>query len=343
MAKAILVLIFSFVVIMFGCGLFTNGIEWFGRKRRLGEGVVGSVLAAVATALPETMIAVVAIAFYRGEEHGAEVAIGAILGAPFLLSTLAFLVIATSVFVYTARGRRTHDMPVNDAVLSRDLGSFFIVYLIACSLAYLPPEWKAPALRVSAAAVLVLIYALYLRKHFVDQGRVEDAEDLKPLMFDVHQEDPRLGRVIVQCVASLIMIIGGAHAFVEQITFVSTTVGVSAATLSLIIAPIVSELPEKFNSIFWTRDGKDTLALGNVTGAMVFQSSITPAIGILFTEWTFAGRPGLTTSVVVALVSAAFVFTSLKVKRRLSPYVLLVGAPLYLVFALDVFVFHWSG
>ncbi len=336
-------LVFSFVVIMFGCELFTNGIEWFGRKKRLGEGAVGSILAAVATAMPETLISLVAIAFHRGKQHGTDVAIGAILGAPFLLSTLAFLVIAISVFVYTARGRRTHEMPVNSVVLSRDLANFFIVYLLACSLAFLPEQWKTAGLRVCAAVVLVVIYVAYVRAHFAEQGKVEATDELRPLRFDARRQDPRLSRVIVQCLASLVMVIGGAHVFVEEITFIAATAGVSAATLSLIIAPIVSELPEKFNSIIWVRDGKDTLALGNVTGAMVFQSSITPAVGILFTPWSFAGRPGLTTSVIVALLSAAFVLSCLKVMRRLSPYVLLVGAPLYLVFVLDVFFFRWSG
>ena len=52
----ILVLAVAFVVILLGAELFTNGIEWFGHKLNLAQGAVGSVLAAVGTALPETMI-----------------------------------------------------------------------------------------------------------------------------------------------------------------------------------------------------------------------------------------------------------------------------------------------
>ena len=50
------------------------------------------------------------------------------------------------------------------------------------------------------------------------------------------------------------------------------SLGIGAAILALVIAPIATELPEKFNSVIWVRQGKDTLALGNITGAMVFQS-----------------------------------------------------------------------
>ena len=51
--------------------------------------------------------------------------------------------------------------------------------------------------------------------------------------------------------------------------------------LALVLAPLATELPEKFNSLIWVRQNKDTLAMGNITGAMVFQSCIPTAIGII--------------------------------------------------------------
>ena len=70
----LLVLALSFVIILLGAELFTNGIEWFGRKLELAEGAVGSVLAAVGTALPETMIPIIAIGFATGENRAREAA-----------------------------------------------------------------------------------------------------------------------------------------------------------------------------------------------------------------------------------------------------------------------------
>ena len=46
-------LLVTFVVILIGAELFTNGIEWAGHRLKLAEGAVGSLLAAVGTALPE--------------------------------------------------------------------------------------------------------------------------------------------------------------------------------------------------------------------------------------------------------------------------------------------------
>src|SRR3954447_25008718 len=103
------ILAIGLVVILAGSELFTNGIEWFGHKLNLAEGAIGSVLAAVGTALPETMIPVVAIVL-AGTGGGAEsdashgVGVGAILGAPFMLATLAMFV--TGVAVWSQRRNR---------------------------------------------------------------------------------------------------------------------------------------------------------------------------------------------------------------------------------------------
>src|SRR3954452_17010757 len=94
----LVLLVGAFFVILAGAELFTNGIEWFGRKLELAEGAVGSVLAAVGTALPETMIPIVAIVSpVSASSHGSEVAVGAILGAPFILATLAMFVTGVAV------------------------------------------------------------------------------------------------------------------------------------------------------------------------------------------------------------------------------------------------------
>ena len=72
------------------------------------QGAVGSLLAAVGTALPESMIAIVAILepVISGDTsgEGALIGIGAILGAPFMLATLAMFVVGVSALVF--RGRR---------------------------------------------------------------------------------------------------------------------------------------------------------------------------------------------------------------------------------------------
>ncbi len=103
----------ALTAIVVAATLFTNGVEILGGRLGMRQGAVGSVLAAVGTALPETMIPVVAIlgAVYAGQDPGlaGEIGIGAILGAPFTLATLAMFVVGASALVYRKRreqGRR---------------------------------------------------------------------------------------------------------------------------------------------------------------------------------------------------------------------------------------------
>src|SRR5688500_6469097 len=121
----------ALVVILVAAELFTNGIEWFGHKLNLAEGAVGSVLAAVGTALPETMIPLVAILFAgTGADAGAghEIGVGAILGAPFMLSTLAMFVTGLGVIFYARRRRTGRVMPVDTHVLGLVIRYFFVAY-----------------------------------------------------------------------------------------------------------------------------------------------------------------------------------------------------------------------
>ena len=290
----ILILVIAFVVILIGAELFTNGIEWFGRKLELAEGAVGSVLAAVGTALPETMIPIIAILFATGESSN-EVGVGAILGAPFMLSTLAMFVTGIAV-LYAARRRSTGDsMRVDTGVLAHDMRYFAIAYGIAIGAAFLPlePVW----LKWIVAVVLIGIYAWYVKGHFEADPDV-DAADLPPLRFHrltgarIENDPvvPRLRVVNVQVLAALALIVLGAVFFVDAVDHLARQLNVDSVLLALVIAPIATELPEKFNSVIWVRQGKDTLAMGNITGAMVFQSTI-PTVGRPGVRLEHAGSP----------------------------------------------------
>src|SRR5213083_868925 len=112
----VLILVLAFVVILAGAELFTNGIEWFGRKLELAEGAVGSVLAAVGTALPETMIPLIAI-LLGGQENSHAVGVGAVLGAPFMLSTLAMFVTGVGVLAFRSRRATGTTLAVDTDVL----------------------------------------------------------------------------------------------------------------------------------------------------------------------------------------------------------------------------------
>src|SRR6185437_5144437 len=131
---------------------------------------------------------------------------------------------------------------------------------------------------------------------------------------------------ITQTAIALAGIIGGARIFVLGIDKVAATFSVPPLALALLLAPVATELPEKFNSVLWVRRRKDTLALGNLTGAMVFQSSFPVMIGLLLTDWRFAGSENLDSLVAaaVALAAGSVLWVTVKVRGRLAARLLLL-------------------
>jgi len=355
----LVLLLVALGIILLGAGLFTNGIEWFGHRLNLAEGAVGSVLAAVATAMPETLIPVIAIVgptiFGGGSSNSVEIGVGAILGAPFMLSTLAMFVTGLAIVIFSRRGRRGTEMAVNVRVLGRDVVFFLVAYTIAIASAFLPEDLRAG--RWVVAVALVALYAIYVRAHFTDPPDEGDAGELNQLhlsrlaerlpgrMVEIDVlpgEDepsetggqvPRLRIIVTQVVAALALIIVGAQVFVGAVEHLSGAIGLDPRILALVIAPIATELPEKFNSVIWVRSGKDTLAMGNISGAMVFQSCLPTVLGILFTEWTFKASSALAfASAGAAFVSTILIFGVMLRRGRLHAGSLLIGGPIYLVY-----------
>ncbi len=353
----IVLLVGSLAIILVAAELFTNGLEWLGHKLKLAEGAVGSVLAAVATAMPETLIPVIAILGpvimgTTASESAQAVGVGAILGAPFMLSTLAMFVTGIAVIIFARRGRRTTDMRLNTGVLGRDVAFFLVGYGVAIGTAFLPADlgW----LKWVAAGFLFVLYAVYVRLHFTDTAEEGDPEDLArlhitrvpslrgrnrleidhfPGAHSVTGGEPGMGIVIAQVVLALGLIIVGAQVFVGAVEHLSTVIGLDPTILALIIAPIATELPEKFNSVLWVRNGKDTLAMGNITGAMVFQSCLPTVLGLLFTSWAFTPDSAIHfASAGVAFAATILIFGGMVLRGRLSAWALLIGGPLYLVY-----------
>jgi len=337
--SALIVLALGFVVILLGAELFTNGIEWVGRKLDLAEGAVGSVLAAVGTAMPETMIPLVAILLGGGTHD--EVGLGAILGAPFMLATLAMFVTGVAVIAYRSRRRTGTDLDIDAGVVGKDVRFFALAYAIAIGAAFVPLDWW-PA-RPAVAVFLLLLYGFYVRAHFAAETAAGAGGDLAPLRF--HRLDrqgrrldpvvPRLRIVGFQVVAAMACIVGGAFVFVDAVSNLSTGLGIGAAVLALVIAPVATELPEKFNSVLWIRQGKDTLAMGNITGAMVFQACVPTVVALLFApeQWVIGrGSYLVFVSAAIAFVATAAVFLPMARRARLTARGLLAGGVFYVAY-----------
>ncbi len=325
-----LVLLIALGIILLGATVFTNGLEWFGKKMKLSDGAVGSVFAAVGTALPETLVPIVAIMFGTSEA-GHKIGVGAIIGAPFMLGTLAFFVSGLAVVWHRKKRNDYPVMRVDTIVMRRDMEYFLALYSVAIAASFLG---KHPVVKTFIAMSLFLTYGAYVLKTLRGGGEPEAHEieegEIDPCYFAPKSHDPHMGIIGFQVLSSLLLIVWGSYIFVEKVQIISALMGISPFILAMIIAPIATELPEKFNSVIWIGKGKDTLAIGNITGAMVFQGSIITAIGILMTDWRLNTAALLTVALTFASVGMAYI--QIRWKKHLTPGTLLAGGAFYFIF-----------
>ena len=325
----VLLLVVGGAAILAGAYLFTNAVEWAGHRLGLGEGAVGTILAAVSTALPESIVPVIAI--LRGDPDSEDVAIGAIVGAPFMLATIAMALVGISTLAYSRRREQGRTLEVHRPTLRRDL----VFFLVLLTSALLLGVWGPAALRYAAAPTFVLAYGAYLVLTLRHGGERQAEEDLPALLADPSKHDPPASWLVaVQFAGGLALIVGGAHLFVEELLAIADALDTSPLVLALLLAPLATELPEKANSLLWIREGKDSLALGNITGAMVFQATLPVAIGLGFTDWELDRFAVLAAA--LALGGALLALWSLHIRRRFTVAAIVAWLALFAVFAVAV-------
>ena len=317
------------LIILLASEVFTNALETLGERLKISEGVTGSLFAAIGTALPETMVPLLAL--FAGTANttvNEEIGVGAILGAPLMLGTLSTCLMALAIL--RRRGVRGRICPEYTGFV-RDLNFFLFAFGVAAVAMYIPTH--AVVARGLVSVGLMGLYFAYLvltlraSPQLVSAGHGTAASGI--MLFSKFGLPTHLGTILLQVGCGLGLLVLGAKGFIHGVDGVARELGISALLLSLLIIPIATELPEKVNSILWIRRGKDTLAFGNITGAMVFQGTLLPAIGIILTPW----QPGIEviTVVVITLLAGAWLRFHGRL-GRLPIWALFANGALYLTF-----------
>src|SRR3569623_3136766 len=301
----ILFMLAMLVVIVIAAEIFVNALDHLGERLNISEGVTGSLFAAVGTALPETMVPLLAV--FAGTDNrtvNEEIGVGAILGAPLMLATLAMGLL--TLVTLRRRGATGQFIPETSGG-RRDL-NFFLGAVALATLALFVPH-DLPTVRLLIGLGLVLIYFIYILLTLrASEKLVEDGhgtEAARPRFLARLGVPHGLPAIVLQVAVGLSLLVAGAKGFIQGVEATAEWRGMSALLLSLVIVPVATELPEKINSILWIRRDKDTLAFGNLTGAMVFQGTLLPAIGIMLTPWI--PRSEVLAGVLITLAGAAWV------------------------------------
>lgn len=338
-----ILLIFSIIILLYlitvFCEIFTNAVEHLGIYYKIQDGALGSIFAAVGTALPETILPLIAVfgAYITGSsiDLGKEIGKGAILGSPFMLSSLAFFLVAFWVCIMSFAKKRSYDMNIDTIFFRRDLKFFAIAYTIGIMTVFIPHR----LLQITIGLMLLVYYMIYavrtIKKHSCCDGEYCENKCEELTFFKIIRADEkyRVYLIFIQFFVSILGLVISSHFFVENIKEIASILGISAMIISLFLAPVATELPETINGMVWSSQNKDILAVSNITGAMVFQACIPMAIGIFFTNWTFSFEAAVNV-LSVYFAFCILLFASRKQNNVISSKVLLLSSIPYLFYLL---------
>src|SRR5258708_316109 len=299
MALTLILFVGSAVAIYLSCEFFVNGVEWVGQRLKITETATGTILAAFGTALPETVVPFVAVGFGTTDAER-DIGVGAALGGPLALSTLAYGVVGLTLMGSPRlKVRRKETLDVDYRRLSRDQAWFLSIFLckLALGLIAFQGKWWFGFLFLGA-------YAFYVWKELQSDGSISEDHELEPLKIRPRDPDPALIWAALQTIAALIVIFAASRIFVSQLDVIGPWLGMSSQLVALLLSPIATEMPETMNAIIWVRQGKERLALANISGAMMIQATVPTAFGLFATSWLF-DRPLIVAAGVTALAVVA--------------------------------------
>jgi cation:H+ antiporter len=312
----------SAAAIYFACEFFVNGVEWLGRKLGVGETATGTILAAFGTALPESAVTFVAVVFGRDSAQK-DIGVGAALGGPLALGTISYAVVGFALLWNRRRlGRTTLVIECESTRLRHDQVWFLSIFIVKVALGLLVFKFK-PWL----GGLFLLAYVVYLLRE-LRGAQILSADALEPLK--LHPKgDPGLLWPLLQTTLALIVIAIASKVFVGQLETIGIWAGLSPQLVALLLSPVATELPETMNALIWVRQGKERLALANISGAMMIQATIPTALGLFFTSWVFSRE--LIASGLVTM-AAVLVLLRLFSKNAVNARSLMPLAGLYAVF-----------
>jgi len=319
----IFLLLLSAAAIYWSCEYFVNGVEWIGQRFGLTQNATGTVLAAFGTALPESVVTFVAVAFGKNPASQ-DIGVGAALGGPLVLATIAYAVVGLTYLSLgpASRMRWPAVMRSTGDMLARDQRWFMCIFVFKLALGLVAFAFK-PWLGIA----FLLAYGAYVRKSMSAEGECAAPEDLEPLKLRPHAAHPSAGWAILQTVLALVVIFLASQLFVHRLEDIGPLLGIPAQMVALLLSPIATELPETLNAVIWVRQRKPDLALANISGAMMIQATIPSALGMFFTPWLL--DTSLLWAGVVTMISIAGLYWCIRrewlTPRRFAMFGLLYG------------------
>lgn len=247
-AMIYLLLVISFVLIIVGAMLLTDGSVAVAKRLHIPEFIVGLTIVAVGTSMPELTVSFVSALAGKGD-----MAIGNVVGSN-IFNTLLILGVCSiaSPIVFTKSNIR-RDIPICIAATAALLGATLLNQDIT---------------RLEGIVLLCGYIAMIVFTIRADRKALAAAPSTEPQSEDKSKPMP-LWRIPIWIIGGLAGLIYGGEMFVNSASEIARAWGVSEATIAITLVAGGTSMPELASSLVSIVKGKASLALGNVLGSNI--------------------------------------------------------------------------
>lgn len=340
MAINIVLLVLGVIIVLKGADWLTDGAVNIATRFGVSQMVIGLTIVAMGTSMPEFCVSMVSA--LKGTP---DLAVGNVVGSNTLNTLLIVGCSALVAPIMVKRSSVKRDIPF--AVVASLLMLLFcldgaigrvdaaVLFAGFCLFMYVTlkyaktTEGPAAAVATSGAAMATAAAAsTSVSETPTSQTSAPEASTSQPSSSEASSSETSASeasqasgtsmlKAIVMLVVGLLCLIAGSNMFVDNASFVASSLGVSDAVIGLTIVAGGTSMPELATSMVSAKKGNSDIAIGNVIGSNVFNILMIIGITGLVKPMHIAGITTLDLIMMLASMLLMWFFcrTTYKVKR----------------------------
>ena len=317
MAINIVLLVLGVIIVLKGADWLTDGAVNIATRFGVSQMVIGLTIVAMGTSMPEFCVSMVSA--MKGTP---DLAVGNVVGSNTLNTLLIVGCSALVAPIMVKRSSVKRDIPfavvasllmllfcLDGAIGRVDAAVFFagfcLFMFVTLKYAKTTEEHAATVATMGAAMATAAAASTSVSEASTSQPSAPEASVASML------------KAVVMLVVGLLCLIAGSNMFVDNASFVASSLGVSDAVIGLTIVAGGTSLPELATSMVSAKKGNSDIAIGNVIGSNVFNILMIIGITGLVKPMHIAGITTLDLIMMLASMLLMWFFcrTTYKVKR----------------------------
>ena len=340
MAINIVLLVLGVIIVLKGADWLTDGAVNIATRFGVSQMVIGLTIVAMGTSMPEFCVSMVSA--LKGTP---DLAVGNVVGSNTLNTLLIVGCSALVAPIMVKRSSVKRDIPfavvasllmllfcldgaigrVDAAVL---FAGFCLFKFVTLKYAKTTEEHAAAVATSGAAMATAAAASTSVSEPPTSQTYAPEASTSQPSSSEASSSEtsaPKASqasgismlKAVVMLVVGLLCLIAGSNMFVDNASFVASSLGVSDAVIGLTIVAGGTSMPELATSMVSAKKGNSDIAIGNVIGSNVFNILMIIGITGLVKPMHIAGITTLDLIMMLASMLLMWFFcrTTYKVKR----------------------------